>query len=112
MNYKPAMRQIEKDINNIKKRSQEDSEAVASQTSKLIKDIKDYKKQIGDDIIDIKKEVNSLKVELMKIKSDLLKEKEFDTKGTSGKVKTSEATSDTQAEEETKDNIAKGYWWW
>tara|TARA_R100000700_G_C3154577_1_gene132209 strand:- start:438 stop:758 length:321 start_codon:yes stop_codon:yes gene_type:complete len=106
MNYKPAMRQIEKDINNIKKRSQEDSEAVASQTSKLIKDIKDYKKQIGDDIIDIKKEVNSLKVELMKIKSDLLKEKEFD------KVKTSEATSDTQAEEETKDNIAKGYWWW
>ena len=24
MNYKPAMRQIEKDINNIKKRSQED----------------------------------------------------------------------------------------
>ena len=42
----------------------------------------------------------------MKIKSDLLKEKEFD------KVKTSEATSDTQAEEETKDNIAKGYWWW
>jgi regulator of replication initiation timing len=92
---KNIVRRIEKDINNIKKRSQED-----------IKDIKDYKKQIGDDIIDIKKEVNSLKVELMKIKSDLLKEKEFD------KVKTSEATSETQAEEETKDNIAKGYWWW
>lgn len=99
MNYKPAMRQIEKDINSIKKRSQEDSEAV-------VKDIKDYKNKIGNDIIDIKKEINLLRVEFMVIKSDLLKEKEFD------KVKTSEATSDTQAEEETKDNIAKGYWWW
>lgn len=98
MNYKPAMRQIEKDINSIKKRSQEDSEAV-------VKDIKDYKNKIGNDIIDIKKEINLLRVEFMVIKSDLLKEKEFD------KVKTSEATSDTK-EEETKDNIAKGYWWW
>lgn len=91
---KNIVRQIEKDINSIKKRSQED-----------LKDIKDYKNKIENDIIDIKKEINLLRVEFMVIKSDLLKEKEFD------KVKTSEATSDTK-EEETKDNIAKGYWWW
>jgi len=97
MNYKPAMRQIEKDISSMKKKTEED-----------LKDIKNYKKKIGDDIANIKKEVSSLKVELMKIKSDLLKEKEFD------KIHTSEATSETpikKQEEETKDNIAKGFWW-
>tara|TARA_R110002020_G_scaffold227345_1_gene437954 strand:+ start:928 stop:1242 length:315 start_codon:yes stop_codon:yes gene_type:complete len=91
---KNVVRNIEKDMKNFQKeinRSQED-----------------IKKNLGDDITAIKKEVNSLKVELMKIKSDLLKEKEFD------KIHTSEATSETpikKQEDETKDNIAKGYWW-
>ena len=55
---------------------------------------------------DIKKEINLLRIEFMVIKSDLLKDKEFE------KITTSEATSQTEVpEEETKDNIAKGYWW-
>ena len=92
---KNIVRRIEKDMNSIKKRSQED-----------LKDIKDYKKKIENDIIDIKKDINLLRIEFMVIKSDLLKDKEFE------KIKTSEATSQTEVpEEETKDNIAKGYWW-
>ena len=89
---KNVVRNIEKDMKKFQKeinRSQED-----------------IKNNLGDDITDIKKEVNSLKVELMTIKSDLLKDKEFE------KITTSEATTETKdPEEETQDNIAKGYWW-
>ena len=53
---------------------------------------------------DIKKEINLLRIEFMVIKSDSLKDKEFE------KIKSSEATSETQ-EEVNKDNIAKGFWW-
>ena len=53
---------------------------------------------------DIKKEINLLRIEFMVIKSDSLKDKEFE------KIKSSEATSETQ-EEVNKDIIAKGYWW-
>ena len=49
---------------------------------------------------DIKKEINLLRIEFMVIKSDSLKDKEFE------KIKSSEATSETQ-----EDIIAKGYWW-
>ena len=72
--------------------------------NKSQEDIKDFKKKIENDIIDIKKDINLLRIEFMVIKSDLLKDKEFE------KITTSEATSETK-EEETKDNIAKGYWW-
>ena len=56
---------------------------------------------------DIKKEINLLRIEFMVIKSDSLKDKEFE------KIKSSEATSDsfTRQEEVNKDNIAKGFWW-
>ena len=75
--------------------------------NKSKEEIKDFKKKIENDIIDIKKDINLLRIEFMVIKSDLLKDKEFE------KIKTSEATSQTEVpEEETKDNIAKGYWWW
>lgn len=75
--------------------------------NKSKQEIKDFKKKIENDIIDIKKDINLLRIEFMVIKSDLLKDKEFE------KIKTSEATSQTEVpEEETKDNIAKGYWWW
>ena len=90
MNYKPALKKIEKD------------------QKKSTDEIHSIKRKIGDDIADVKKEVNSLKIELMKIESELLKDKEFD------KIHTSEATSETpikKQEDETKDNIAKGYWW-
>lgn len=74
--------------------------------NKSKEEIKDFKKKIENDIIDIKKDINLLRIEFMVIKSDLLKDKEFE------KIKTSEATSQTKGpEEETKDNIAKGYWW-
>ena len=74
--------------------------------NKSKQEIKDFKKKIENDIIDIKKDINLLRIEFMVIKSDLLKDKEFE------KIKTSEATSQTKVpEEETKDNIAKGYWW-
>ena len=74
--------------------------------NKSKEEIKDFKKKIENDIIDIKKDINLLRIEFMVIKSDLLKDKEFE------KIKTSEATSQTEVpEEETKDNIAKGYWW-
>ena len=74
--------------------------------NKSKQEIKDFKKKIENDIIDIKKDINLLRIEFMVIKSDLLKDKEFE------KIKTSEATSQTEVpEEETKDNIAKGYWW-
>ena len=53
---------------------------------------------------DIKKEINLLRIEFMVIKSDSLKDKEFE------KIKSSEATSETQ-EEVNKDNIANGFWW-
>ena len=72
--------------------------------NKSKEDITDFKKKIENDIIDIKKDINLLRIEFMVIKSDLLKDKEFE------KITTSEATSETK-EEETKDNIAKGYWW-
>ena len=75
--------------------------------NKSKEEIKDFKKKIENDIIDIKKDINLLRIEFMVIKSDLLKDKEFE------KIKTSEATSQTEVpEEETKDNIVKGYWWW
>lgn len=74
--------------------------------NKSQEEIKDFKKKIENDIIDIKKDINLLRIEFMVIKSDLLKDKEFE------KITTSEATSQTEVpEEETKDNIAKGYWW-
>lgn len=76
--------------------------------NKSQEDIKDFKKKIENDIIDIKKDINLLRIEFMVIKSDLLKDKEFE------KITTSEATTATRSEtkeEETKDNIAKGYWW-
>ena len=74
--------------------------------NKSKEEIKYFKKKIENDIIDIKKDINLLRIEFMVIKSDLLKDKEFE------KIKTSEATSQTEVpEEETKDNIAKGYWW-
>ena len=74
--------------------------------NKSKEEIKDFKKKIENDIIDIKKDINLLRIEFMVIKSDLLKDKEFE------KIKTSEATSQTEVpEEETKDNIAKVYWW-
>ena len=74
--------------------------------NKSKEEIKDFKKKIENDIIDIKKDINLLRIEFMVIKSDLLKDKEFE------KITTSEATSQTEVpEEETKDNIAKGYWW-
>jgi len=75
--------------------------------NKSKEEIKDFKKKIENDIIDIKKDINLLRIEFMVIKSDLLKDKEFE------KITTSEATTDklTCKEEETQDNIAKGYWW-
>ena len=74
--------------------------------TKSQEDIKDFKKKIENDIIDIKKDINLLRIEFMVIKSDLLKDKEFE------KITTSEATTETKdPEEETQDNIAKGYWW-
>ena len=66
---------------------------------KLIKSQEELQK-IGDEMRDIKKEINLLRIEFMVIKSDLLKDKEFE------KIKSSEATSETQ-----EDIIAKGYWW-
>ena len=71
--------------------------------NKSKEEIKDFKKKIENDIIDIKKDINLLRIEFMVIKSDLLKDKEFE------KIKTSEA--EPTKEEETKDNIAKGFWW-
>ena len=74
--------------------------------TKSQEDIIDFKKKIENDIIDIKKDINLLRIEFMVIKSDLLKDKEFE------KITTSEATTETKdPEEETQDNIAKGYWW-
>ena len=70
---------------------------------KLIKSQEELQK-IGDEMRDIKKEINLLRIEFMVIKSDLLKDKEFE------KIKSSEATTETQ-EEVNKDIIAKGYWW-
>ena len=58
-----------------------------------------------DDIRNLKKEINSLRIEVMVIKSELLKDKEYE------KIQTSEATTDTPEEIETKDNIARGFWW-
>ena len=66
---------------------------------KLIKSQEELQK-IGDEMRDIKKEINLLRIEFMVIKSDSLKDKEFE------KIKSSEATSETQ-----EDIIAKGYWW-
>jgi len=74
--------------------------------NKSKEEIKDFKKKIENDIIDIQKDINLLRIEFMVIKSDLLKDKEFE------KITTSEATTETKdPEEETQDNIAKGYWW-
>ena len=70
---------------------------------KLIKSQEELQK-IGDEMRYIKKEINLLRIEFMVIKSDLLKDKEFE------KIKSSEATTETQ-EEVNKDIIAKGYWW-
>ena len=72
--------------------------------NKSKEEIKDFKKKIENDIIDIKKDINLLRIEFMVIKSYSLKDKEFE------KIKSSEATSETQ-EEVNKDNIAKGFWW-
>mgnify|MGYP003152543442 CR=1 FL=1 len=58
-----------------------------------------------NDIRDIRKEINLLRIEIMVIKSELLKDREYD------KIQTSEATRGTPAEEEQKDIIARGFWW-
>ena len=58
-----------------------------------------------DDIRNLTKEINSLRIEVMVIKSELLKDKEYE------KIQTSEATTDTPEEIETKDNIARGFGW-
>lgn len=68
-----------------------------------------------NDIHDIKKQLNSLKVEMMTIKSrlmlyktqeELLKDKDYE------KITTSEATSETFAsQEEARDFAAKQFWW-
>lgn len=57
-----------------------------------------------DDIRNLKKEINSLRIEVMVIKSELLKDKEYE------KIETSEATTETP-DEETKDLIGRGFWW-
>ena len=61
-------------------------------------------KSCVDDIRNLKKEINSLRIEVMVIKSELLKDKEYD------KIQTSEAITETP-DEEQKDLIGRGFWW-